>query len=107
MNPCPHCGAANREGAKFCAGCGTRLAAPSSPPPAASERVMCLSCGALNESTVQYCESCGAALELLAAAPPPPPAAAAATVADDGVHCGGCGQIVRFCPYCGRPWSEH
>jgi class 3 adenylate cyclase/tetratricopeptide (TPR) repeat protein len=47
---CPKCGADNREGRKFCAQCGSPLAAK------------CPSCGASNEPGEKFCGECGAAL---------------------------------------------
>ena len=53
---CPSCGAANREGAKFCASCGTPLG------------LACPSCGAPYEPGQGFCDECGTALT---AAPAP------------------------------------
>src|SRR2546429_3025486 len=47
---CPSCGFDNREGAKFCNECGTRLA------------LRCTSCGAENPSGAKFCSECGSAL---------------------------------------------
>ena len=53
---CPSCGTENREGRKFCAECGSPLAAA------------CPACGAANEPGERFCGECGAALG--EAAPP-------------------------------------
>ena len=47
---CPECGAANETGAKFCVGCGSRLA------------VVCESCGQENKPDDKYCSACGGQL---------------------------------------------
>src|SRR2546423_2991338 len=47
---CPSCGTENREGRKFCAECGSPLAAA------------CPACGAANEPGERFCGECGAAL---------------------------------------------
>src|SRR5437660_4062449 len=47
---CQSCGTENREGRKFCAECGSPLAAA------------CPSCGAANEPGERFCGECGAAL---------------------------------------------
>src|SRR6516162_2318151 len=47
---CSKCGSDNREGRKFCAECGTPLAAT------------CAKCGAVNEHNEKFCGECGAAL---------------------------------------------
>ena len=56
---CPSCGAVNREGAKFCATCGTPLG------------LACPSCGAPHEAGQAFCDECGTALT---GAPVPAPA---------------------------------
>jgi class 3 adenylate cyclase/tetratricopeptide (TPR) repeat protein len=53
---CSTCGAENRPGRKFCANCGSALAAT------------CPSCGAANEPGDRFCGECGTALEPAAAA---------------------------------------
>ena len=47
---CANCGAENREGRRFCAGCGASLALP------------CPACGFGNEPGENFCGGCGAAL---------------------------------------------
>src|SRR5262249_22238923 len=54
---CSSCGSENREGRKFCAGCGAELA------------IKCASCGEKNELGEKFCGSCGAPLKH--AEPPP------------------------------------
>ena len=46
---CRSCGHPNREGARFCAECGTPLGGP----------VVCASCGAANASSARFCDACG------------------------------------------------
>src|SRR5436309_8053710 len=48
---CASCGTENREGAKFCHGCGAALA------------VACPACGAPAESGHAFCQECGARLD--------------------------------------------
>ena len=52
---CQSCHIDNREGRKFCSGCGARLA------------IKCASCGAANEIGESFCGECGAKV----GAPPP------------------------------------
>jgi len=52
---CARCGADNREGPKFCAQCGSSLAA------------RCARCGASNEPEEKFCGDCGASLIAAAA----------------------------------------
>lgn len=47
---CPQCQHTNREGAKFCAGCGSPLA------------VTCASCGNQNPPGAAFCDNCGTPL---------------------------------------------
>jgi class 3 adenylate cyclase/tetratricopeptide (TPR) repeat protein len=60
---CPACRAESREGARFCAECGTALA------------LHCPSCGAEHRAGARFCEQCGTTL---ATAETPAPAAAVA-----------------------------
>ena len=55
---CPRCQAENREGARFCRGCGVTFGA------------VCSSCGAKAEAGSKFCDGCGAPL---AATPAPGP----------------------------------
>src|SRR5262249_29990917 len=48
---CASCGQGNREGRKFCAGCGTPLA------------VACTACGTANEHGEKFCGECGVSLQ--------------------------------------------
>src|SRR5436309_4849960 len=48
---CPSCGTANRDGAKFCHGCGASLG------------LACPECGAPYEPGHAFCEECGAKLD--------------------------------------------
>ena len=47
---CPHCGAKNNVGAKFCGECGAPLART------------CAACGAENEPGAKFCQNCGKSL---------------------------------------------
>jgi class 3 adenylate cyclase len=60
---CPSCGSENREGRKFCAGCGAALA------------LSCGSCGAKNQPGERFCGECGKQLGLASTAVPPDPRA--------------------------------
>ncbi|MHA1870877.1 MAG: zinc ribbon domain-containing protein, partial [Promethearchaeota archaeon] len=33
--------------------------------------------------------------------------AASASSSSEGIKCSHCGNVIRFCPYCGKPLSEH
>ncbi len=71
MTVCASCGRENREGRKFCVGCGASLAA----------ELTCRSCGAPYEPDERFCGECGTSLSdvpgRVAASPPPAPAAVA------------------------------
>ena len=49
---CPKCGHENREGAKFCDDCGTKLS------------FICPKCGAELRPQAKFCDNCGASLEI-------------------------------------------
>jgi class 3 adenylate cyclase len=57
---CSSCGSENRDGRKFCAGCGATLS------------LACAACGASNQPGERFCGECGKPL-LEAAKPAPPP----------------------------------
>lgn len=63
---CKHCGAALREGAKFCKVCGTRvqpkISRSQEPIPMAAvvpQRKMCTECHASNKTSASFCVKCG------------------------------------------------
>ena len=58
---CQSCSTDNREGRKFCSGCGGRLA------------ITCASCGAFNEVGESFCGECGAKVGVPTLAPSAPP----------------------------------
>lgn len=57
---CQSCGTLNAESAKFCANCGTSLAAPAAPAGAAT--AFCINCGAQNPVGAKFCANCGQAM---------------------------------------------
>src|SRR5437870_11548719 len=59
---CVSCGGENREGARFCSGCGEELG------------LACPSCGSKLSTTAAFCDSCGASLASAKSAATPPPA---------------------------------
>jgi class 3 adenylate cyclase len=63
---CTSCGSENREGRKFCAGCGVPLS------------VACPACGTTNEPGENFCGECGASLRSTAGADQPRAAAVGA-----------------------------
>ena len=71
MAVCAHCGRENREGRKFCVGCGRPLAV----------ELTCPSCGAPYEPDESFCGDCGTALTAM----PPSPVATAAPPAPEPV----------------------
>jgi hypothetical protein len=58
---CARCQAENRDGARFCRGCGATLGA------------VCAGCGAEVEAGSKFCDSCGAPLAAAPAQPAAPP----------------------------------
>src|SRR4029450_7479512 len=56
----------NREGARFCAECGTPLGEP----------MVCASCGAANPPSARFCDACGLPLSRARLPSPPQPLAA-------------------------------
>src|SRR5262249_34449444 len=57
---CSSCGSENREGRKFCAGCGEALT------------LACAGCGANNQAGERFCGECGKPLAGIAKPAPPP-----------------------------------
>ena len=70
---CVHCGAENRELAKFCKGCGKSLSGSTTSVAAidAPSGGACPRCGHSNKAFAKFCSSCGNGLAV--SAPPPPP----------------------------------
>lgn len=67
---CPHCGAENPDGSKYCSDCGMRMilstetsvAQPPPPPataPLAEDRLICPHCGFSNPERARFCSGCG------------------------------------------------
>src|SRR5436309_14800800 len=56
---CSSCGGENREGRKFCAGCGAALS------------LACAACGASNQPGERFCGECGKPLAHAEKEPPP------------------------------------
>ncbi|MBK5289219.1 MAG: zinc ribbon domain-containing protein, partial [Acidimicrobiia bacterium] len=59
---CAQCGAANRDGARFCSGCGSDLAPK------------CSGCGADLGPNARFCDQCGTPVTGSTSAPPVAPA---------------------------------
>ena len=82
---CPSCGHENREGARFCLGCGASLA------------LSCPGCGKELPSGARFCDSCGQASSEPAAPPTPTPTPTAPTSFAAGRY-----QVKRFLGEGGR-----
>jgi membrane protease subunit (stomatin/prohibitin family) len=78
---CPSCHAANPEGAKFCASCGTSLAPP---------QVVCANCQTENAAGARFCSNCGQPL-----GPQPVKCPTCGTeAAPDAKFCANCGGAI-------------
>ena len=103
VQTCKVCGKALKPGAKFCTGCGTKLAEPTAPlttPPVTS---VCTSCGKPLKPGAKFCTVCGSRQEASPVSPTPPAAAPTVNV------CTNCGKPLKpntkFCTGCGTPVS--
>ncbi len=124
---CPQCQRDNPPQNAFCHACGSPLAAPAAPPPAAAPPVglRCQRCGTENSKNLQFCRTCGSSLAGLAApavsaqpaASQPLPTAAMPGPTDPAPgpgavgplcsRCGGQGDpAARFCKFCGSPFGS-
>src|SRR5437764_10327444 len=79
---CGSCGHSNREGAKFCGGCGTPLGGPA----------VCPGCGADTVAGQRFCDSCGQPLAPAASSAQP----AAGSVALSAPVGQGRYEVLRF-----------
>ena len=82
MAICAHCGAALRDGAAFCGGCGAKVEAAA----ATGETFACGSCGRTLTAGTRFCGYCGASADAPGEAPVAPEAvdeAAPDAAADD------------------------
>lgn len=70
-NRCPHCGANNRAGARFCSNCRGALAAPLAP-----TLKTCPRCNKPNRMDARFCASCGHVFSASPVPSPPAPPAA-------------------------------
>eukprot|EP01127_Copromyxa_protea_P000692 TRINITY_DN10599_c0_g1_i1.p1 TRINITY_DN10599_c0_g1~~TRINITY_DN10599_c0_g1_i1.p1 ORF type:complete len:147 (-),score=34.98 TRINITY_DN10599_c0_g1_i1:62-502(-) len=82
---CFSCKTQQPKGAKFCAGCGSKMG----PPPAAAGN-NCTGCGFSNTAGAKFCAGCGK--NLSAAAPPT-------------CKCGVLKTNAKFCSECGDKWN--
>ena len=74
---CHTCGTENRDGAKFCKGCGIALAAVASADSRTyAAKPNCAACGHLNDPSARFCAKCGNLLPPPANESAPPPLAA-------------------------------
>jgi hypothetical protein len=65
MISCPHCGALNRKGSRYCGNCGQSLATADTIPGTPSHRSgECPVCNGMNSVNSSHCTSCGATLPL-------------------------------------------
>ncbi len=70
MKTCTKCGHANKDEAKFCGACGSKLEAPA---PVAEQKpgeTLCPVCGAKNRPGVHFCGYCGANLSQMSEGAP-------------------------------------
>ena len=96
MRVCPKCNTTNRDEAKFCNSCGTRLeVAPATHVEPAAEPVLV---------PVEAPEKVPGPLEQAQAAPAPMAAPAPAAV--EAARCSACGYTVHHCPSCGAPMQR-
>ena len=111
---CRECGAALREGAKFCPSCGSKVPQPT-PSPAGRAR-FCRECGSPLREEAKFCPLCGTMIPREVRAEKSPfPASPASHVPPSGekspapkAHvCRNCGSPLRegskFCLNCGSP----
>jgi hypothetical protein len=74
MKTCTKCGHSNKDAAKFCGACGSKIELPSTAEPRPAE-TLCPVCGSKNRPGVHFCGYCGANLSQAAegatAVPPP------------------------------------
>ena len=68
---CPNCEYENRNDAKFCKSCGTKLAGLPKPAPQPEAATVCANCGASLKPGAKFCTKCGTAVTATAAVEEP------------------------------------
>lgn len=68
---CPNCEYENRDDAKFCKSCGTKLAGLPKPAPQPEAATVCANCGASLKPGAKFCTKCGTAVTATAAVEEP------------------------------------
>lgn len=68
---CPNCEYENRDDAKFCKSCGTKLAGLPKPAPQPEAATVCANCGASLKPGAKFCTKCGTAVTVTAAVEEP------------------------------------
>ncbi|MCL4512676.1 MAG: zinc ribbon domain-containing protein [Candidatus Eremiobacteraeota bacterium] len=106
---CSTCNKQNREGAKFCVGCGTSFqkekgTTPPSPG-GTTAFLQCEKCGAANKGTAKFCLGCGASLSKES-----PAVQQQAVLSEVSLRCAKCGTTnepaAKFCEGCGGTLSD-
>lgn len=110
---CPNCQFENRDDAKFCKACGSKLEIlKPNPEPAVNTASVCPNCGAALKPGAKFCSKCGASAPQEAApvpqpAPVPEPKTEILIPAPESHICPSCGAAlkpgVKFCSKCGAP----
>jgi Meckel syndrome type 1 protein len=106
---CLTCGAENKEGAKFCRGCGSTIQAGSPPPITTDPQGKpCAACQTVNKVNAKFCQKCGHNFGLVAVAPAEQ-CSAPADKSLEGKSCPACSNQLKpdakFCGKCGFSFS--
>ncbi len=104
MVSCPHCGADNRPGVRFCKQCGKSLGGTA---PTQAAGPACPRCGAPLRPGVRFCKQCGQSLSAPLSGTLCPNCGK--PLRAEAVFCAHCGARLarppakKACPYCGAP----